>query len=192
MGEAIRHVLQTMFHHLLKKSGVVTSQTGFSAQFGTVTMSDPDNTDRLFCLFLPLFSLLAYMVAKAEKRRTEVSTRHTSSSTLHVLFHHLHHNMGYMLTTHISYTWDISFSAPPFTRTPCFKRVHACVGGWMCSAYSDTNQLVSVWPLQTLKQQAVKITTALYNTVTELFSLSFPLHSFGNIPHHTTLNCNMP
>ena len=42
-GEAITHVLRTMFHHLLKKSGVVTSQTGFSAQFGTVTKSDPDN-----------------------------------------------------------------------------------------------------------------------------------------------------
>lgn len=127
MGEAIRHVLQTMFHHLLKKSGVVTSQTGFSAQFGTVTMSDPDNTDRLFCLFLPLFSLLAYMVAKAEKRRTEVSTKHTSSSTLHVLFHHLHHNMGYMLTTHISYTWDISPTLHPY---PLFQ-AHACMCGWV-------------------------------------------------------------
>ena len=50
-GEAITHVLRTMFHHLLKKSGVVTSQTGFSAQFGTVTKSDPDNKQTDFSLF---------------------------------------------------------------------------------------------------------------------------------------------
>ena len=186
MGEAIRHVLQTMFHHLLKKSGVVTSQTGFSAQFGTVTMSDPDNTDRLFCLFLPLFSLLAYMVAKAEKRRTEVSTKHTSSSTLHVLFHHLHHNMGYMLTTHISYTWDISPTLHPY---PLFQ-AHACMCGW-----------VDVLSLQWHKSVGVSVTPANTQTTSCQNNHCFVQHchwivlSFLSVaffweyppPHHTQL-----
>ncbi len=91
-----------------------------------------------FLLFLPLFSLLAYMVAKAERRRREVSTKHASNSTLHtVLFHHLHHNTA-TCVPHTFPALGTSLFLPHPSPIPLVSSVcmHVWVGG--CAQHTAT------------------------------------------------------